>query len=237
MAVVGVCGGVASGKSKLCSILKEEYNFEVVNADTIGHEILTQEDVIDDIVEAFGDQVLKLDESDQKNSDESKDNIESNKREIDRKKLGPIVFSDKKQMNKLNDIMWPRIAKQIIEITNKFKQNKQNANNVLFIEAAVLVEANWHCIGAFDEIWIVTASKDTACARLMKRNNKSKQQAIKMIEIQMENKDKISILQNAKDIKTVVVIDNDTDDINALKTTIENNVVQLKLRNKANAVQ
>eukprot|EP01084_Bolivina_argentea_P181851 314034_1 len=225
--VIGVCGGISSGKSSLCTILKEQYNFEVVNADKIGHTVLETESVIDAIVKTFGDKVLKTKESNDKKDDENKE--DKNKREIDRKKLGPIVFADKNKMNDLNNIMWPIIGQKIVEIANKFKQNKNNANNLLFIEAAVLLEANWDSLGIFDEIWMTIVSKDIACLRLMKRNNLTKEQAMNRIQIQMDNKKKVSIVENSKYIKNYVIIENEKGK-DEFKAVIDKNVKELKAR-------
>ena len=236
MTVIGVCGGISSGKSSLCKTLKDSYNFEVINADKIGHEVLGYSSVIDKIVETFGDKVLK-DQDDNKTSNDN-DN-DSDKREIDRRKLGAIVFSDKNKMNQLNDIMWPIIGEKIVKMIQEFKDNtesKDKKDKFLFIEAAVLIEAAWHQLNVFDEIWITIISKDNACSRLMKRNNLTEQQAMDRINIQISNKDKLSILDNAKDknFKNYVIIENEKDGLEEFNKTIDDNVKLLKSRYNLN---
>ena len=234
MTVIGVCGGISSGKSSLCKILKDAYNFEVINADKIGHEVLGYSSVIDKIVGTFGDKVLK-DKDDNKTSNDN----DNDKREIDRRKLGAIVFSDKSKMNQLNDIMWPIIGEKIVKMIKEFKDNKANKdkkNKFLFIEAAVLIEAKWHELNVFDEIWITIASKDIACSRLMKRDNLTEQQAMDRINIQINNKDKLSILDNAKDknFENYVVFENDKNGLEEFNKIIDDNVKLLKARYNLN---
>jgi len=91
--IIGVCGKSSSGKSFLASKLCERLNgFKVLSGDAVGHDVIAIEEVKKELVDAFGDIVLK-------------DGI------IDRKALGKIVFNDKNEMNKLNDITGPRMKK------------------------------------------------------------------------------------------------------------------------------
>lgn len=210
--VIGVCGGIASGKSTLCQTLIDDYKFDVVNADKIGHEVLATESVIDRIVETFGDEVLKTDE-----------------RQIDRRKLGGIVFSNKSKMNELNEIMWPLIGKRMIEIVDNFKKNETNKNGILFIEAAVLVEAKWYELGIFDEIWVATVSQKIACLRLMQRNSLSEEEAMNRIKIQMDNQERISVLERSEHVGKYMVIEND-DSTKEFVDAIDDNVKKLRNR-------
>ena len=221
--IIGVCGGISSGKSSLCKALKDKYNYNVINADHIGHSILNDKYVIDKVVEAFGDKVLK-------------DKDDNKTLEIDRKKLGPIVFSDKNKLNQLNDIMWPIIGDKVVGEIKKFKYDKNNKHKYLFVEAAVLIEAKWHQLNEFDEIWITTVSKDIACSRLMKRNNLDQKQAMDRITAVMTNQEKISILDNAKNknFKNYVVIENEQNGLEAFNKTIDETVKQLNSRYNSN---
>lgn len=91
--IIGVCGKSSSGKSFLASKLCERLNgFKVLSGDAVGHDVIAIEEVKKELVDAFGDIVLK-------------DGI------IDRKALGKIVFNDKNEMNKLNDITGLRMKK------------------------------------------------------------------------------------------------------------------------------
>ena len=87
--IIGITGGIASGKSEVCRIL-EEKGFFHIDADDIAHEVLELPDVIAKIASEFGDDVIAED-------------INGNKY-IDRKKLGKIVFKDPAQLNILEGI-------------------------------------------------------------------------------------------------------------------------------------
>ncbi len=102
MKIIGLTGGIGSGKSLVTEILVE-LGAELVNADLLGHRVyLPGREAWRDIINAFGQEVVAPDQT------------------IDRKKLGPIVFGDKKALEKLNSITHPRIydeaAKEIAAI-------------------------------------------------------------------------------------------------------------------------
>ena len=89
---IGLTGGIGSGKSTVAKLL-EEKGAALVNADLLGHEVyLPGKPAYDDIIEAFGRDVVAENGA------------------IDRKKLGPIVFSDPSNLARLNQITHPRIA-------------------------------------------------------------------------------------------------------------------------------
>lgn len=73
---------------------------------------------------------------------------------IDRRKLGPIVFSSKAKMDALNAIVWPVIAKLFQEEVDRLV--KTQGVKVIVLEAAVLIEAGWENL--VDEVWVVTCS-------------------------------------------------------------------------------
>ena len=101
--------------------------------------------------------------------------------EIDRKKLGPIVFSEPDNLNKLNAILHPIIYSMIkTELTNMENSGEQ----VAVVEAAILIEANWQDL--FDELWVVDADKEEVIRRLIDRNNVTRDQALERIESQMD---------------------------------------------------
>ena len=91
MLVIGLTGGIATGKTTVSQILRE-LGAEVLDADRVGHEAYLPDTVTyNDVVATFGSDIVKDD------------------RQIDRAKLGAIVFSDPANMKKLTDIMWPRM--------------------------------------------------------------------------------------------------------------------------------
>lgn len=206
--IIGVCGGIASGKSYLCSKLHEKYKYQAINADKIGHQVLKEPNTKSEIVKIFGNQVL-----------------DENTQEIDRRALGKIVFADKSQMVKLNDIMWPIILQNmktvIQDIICKYDKISTNSNGnnsqkaiIIIVEAAILLEAKWHQLGIFDQIWIPFAPTKIICERLMARNKLNIEQAIIRINSQMTNEQRIECVEHAKEskfIKNYIMINNETD--------------------------
>ncbi len=97
--VICVTGKIGSGKSEVSRIISKITGWKIVDVDEIGHEVLKMEDVKSKIVETFGESILKGDE-------------------VDRKKLGEIVFSNEALLRKLEEIVHPvmvRIAKERVK--------------------------------------------------------------------------------------------------------------------------
>ncbi len=111
--VLGIFGKTGSGKSTIAKILSERYNFYHIDVDKIGHKIL--EEKKDEIIKLFGKDVI----------------ADGN---IDRKKLGDIVFKDRVELNKLNFLVHPEIKRATFE-----EIKKANAKYIV-IDAALLFE-------------------------------------------------------------------------------------------------
>ena len=96
MKVVGITGGVGSGKSVVMNILKEKYGAEVILADLVAHDLMEpgQQNYLD-IVEAFGEGILAQDKT------------------IDRPALAKVVFGNQKRLARLNAITHPNVKKEI----------------------------------------------------------------------------------------------------------------------------
>jgi dephospho-CoA kinase len=116
--VIGVYGIIGSGKSTVARIFKENFNFNVIDVDKIGHEVLGFPEVKEKLLKEFGDMILKDDGVD-----------------IDNKILGDIAFSNKVKKKLLENIMWPFMTKII--------ESKIKENNRVLIDAAVLYSAGW----------------------------------------------------------------------------------------------
>ena len=168
MLSIGLTGGIGTGKS-LVSNLLNDLGATVVNADLLGHEAYLPGTVgFDMVVDAFGDQIVGEDGT------------------VDRKKLGPIVFSNPQNMSKLNAIMHPLIRDMI---QGQLEEYSSNGTDVVVVEAAVLIEAGWQDL--FDEVWVVTSDKETVIERLKDRNSLSREDAIARIESQMSNDERV----------------------------------------------
>jgi len=159
--LIGLTGNIGSGKSTVGKILKEK-GIAVIEADRIGWKILERKEIKKEIQDAFE---------------------ETNKEgKIDRKKLGNIVFSDRRKLEKLNAIVHPLLLQKLKEEIEKRK------DNIIVVNAALIFE--WGIEKWFDKIILVTAEKENRIDRLLK-NNLSRKGAIQRINSQMDEREKV----------------------------------------------
>ena len=186
MIVIGLTGGIGTGKSEVARIL-EEIGAYIIDADRLGHSAyLPHSEIWEEVVKEFGDGVLLPDE------------------EIDRKKLGSIVFNDPVQLAKLNEIMHPRMGQMVANIIEGLDAE------VGVVEAALLLEAGWDAL--VDEVWCTGASEYVVIDRLKARNGLNKEEAQKRINAQMSVDERKS--------RSQVMIENNGD-LAQLTTVIE----------------
>ena len=168
MIVIGLTGGIGSGKSEVSRML-ERLGAAVIDADQVGHEAyLPHTETWEAVVAQFGEEIL------QPNG------------EIDRKKLGAQVFSDPDARDRLNAIMHPRMYRMIEERIERLRE--QNAEAVV-VEAAVLIEAGW--LPLVDEVWTVTAPEEEVVHRLHRRNGTSEEQIRQRVHAQLTSEERI----------------------------------------------
>jgi dephospho-CoA kinase len=144
MLTIGLTGGIGSGKSTVAQILGE-FGAPILDADKVAHTTYAPGGpAYDAVIAAFGAQVLASD------------------RTIDRKKLGSIVFGNPEQLNKLTSIVWPATFESIRRNVTELRAS--GATLPIVVEAAILIEANWHSL--FDEIWLVRAPREQVVTRI-----------------------------------------------------------------------
>jgi dephospho-CoA kinase len=166
--VIGLTGGIGSGKSTVARIL-EEQGAHVLSADLIGHEVyLPGRPAYREIIEAFGKEVVADDGT------------------IDRKKLGAIVFSDPRHLRKLNTITHPRMKGMIRE---KLAELKRSGVRVAVLEAALLFDAGWDDLA--DEVWVTVVPPEIAAKRSAARSGLSEQEVMERIKTQMSNEERV----------------------------------------------
>lgn len=168
--VIGITGGIASGKSTISLLLKKS-GASIIDVDLIGREVVQKgEKAYNEIVKYFGEDILLLNG------------------EINRKKLGDMVFSDKEKLYVLNGITHPEIIRRVVD---KIKELKENDAEVIVIDAAILVEMGLdkYC----DSIWLIHIDKETQLNRLMERDRFVYLDAMNRIKSQYENEDKFGI--------------------------------------------
>jgi dephospho-CoA kinase len=164
MRVIGLTGGIASGKSLVSQRLAER-GAVVIDADKLGHESYRRgTETYQALVKKFGRDVVGPDG------------------EIDRRALGAQVFGDTEARQRLQDIVWPAIRRLAVE---RLEALRGAGVPVVVLEAAVLIEADW--LDLVDEVWLVITSPETARRRMMERNGLSREQADERMSAQLTN--------------------------------------------------
>lgn len=181
--IIGLTGGIASGKSTVTNILSE-LGAEIIDADLVAREVVQPgQPAWQEIVKQFGEDILLSDGS------------------IDREKLGEIVFNSPEQLEKLNKTTHPVIMVTIKDKINKFSKSK--ADGVLVLDAPLLIELNMTDL--VDEVWLVYVDELTQLQRLQNRDFLSLKQAKSRIRAQIPLREKSSfadrIIDNSKSIE------------------------------------
>lgn len=167
--VIGLAGGIASGKSNIAEKLKSK-GAAIINCDIIAHELYKPGLPLNTtIAQSFGDHVITSDG------------------EVDRRKLGQIVFSDKSQLQKLNELVWPAV---IEETQRRVVALGKQGYKVVVMEAAVMVRAKWY--ERCHQLWAVIIPPDEAIKRLQKRNGLTEEEARQRIEAQPSNSEQVA---------------------------------------------
>lgn len=188
MLVIGLTGGIGTGKSEVTRQLGA-LGAAVIDADRVGHEAYVPgSESWRQVLEVFGDDILRTDG------------------EIDRQKLGAIVFSDPDQLSRLNRIMHPRMAGIVAD---RLERLRGQGTEVAVVEAALLFEAGWDSL--VDEVWVTDSPVEVVIQRLQARNGMSPEEVLKRMDSQMDREERLGRAQ--------VVVDN-TGDMAALEETV-----------------
>jgi dephospho-CoA kinase len=167
--VIGLTGGIASGKSTVTSFFRER-GIPVIDADILGHRTYDPgTETYQKVVETFGPDVVAPDGT------------------IDRKVLGSKVFGKPDELKKLTDIVWPGIRRLASEQLAEFEAA---GNDIAVLEAAVLLEAGWEDL--VDEVWVVVVDPEIAVQRLGARNGLDPDAARARIASQLTNEERIA---------------------------------------------
>lgn len=167
MHVIGLTGGIASGKSTVARFFRDK-GVPVIDADILGHRTYEPgSETFRQVLAAFGQDLRAADGT------------------IDRKLLGGKVFGRPEELKRLTDIVWPGIRRLASEALAEL----ETAGNALAVlEAAVLFEAGW--VDLTDEIWVVVVDADQAVARLAQRNGLDEASARARIASQLSNEER-----------------------------------------------
>ncbi len=164
---IGITGGIATGKNLVAKYF-EDLGCYIIDADELYHKLIYPgKPLWRKLVEEFGSAILSPQEV------------------IDRKRLGDIVFNNKEALEKLNRITHQTIIKEI----EKEAKTYEKEYKIVVINAPLLIEAGAENL--VDKIIVVKTDEDTQIERLTKRDNISKEEAIKRIRAQMPISEKI----------------------------------------------
>ena len=179
--IIGVYGLICSGKSSFSKMLAKELDAFYIDADKLGHEAL--ENKKDIIGKEFSDSIL-----------DSNNNI-------DRKKLGGIVFSNKNKLKKLQDITYYYIEKKTEDLINSTDKD-------VVIEAALIMRSNIYKL--CNSLVFVNAKTSSILKRMQETRNISEHHARKILKMQRDVKNKKLdadiIVNNMRDYNHLVII-------------------------------
>ncbi|MBK7125331.1 MAG: dephospho-CoA kinase [Dehalococcoidia bacterium] len=169
MHVIGLTGGIASGKSTVTRFFKDR-DIPVIDADVLGHRTYDPgTDTFAAVVKAFGDDLVAPDGT------------------IDRRVLGGKVFGKPDELKRLTDVVWPGIRKLASEALSEFEAA---GNTLVVLEAAVLFEAGWEDL--VEDVWVVVVEPDLAVQRLATRNGLDEAAARARIDSQLSNAERMA---------------------------------------------
>lgn len=191
MQVIGLTGGIASGKSTVSRILKDAGAI-IIDADRIARDLVKKDlPAYREIIDAFGDKVLASDG------------------EIDRSVLGDIIFNDPRKKQLLNRIVHPRVSKETDLRLKRIQKN--HPDTIVILDIPLLMEAQMH--KGLSDVIVVYVPEDTQIKRLMQRDGISRADALARIRSQMP-------IDEKKKLATIV-IDNSGTRENTRKQTLE----------------
>lgn len=153
MKIIGITGGVGSGKSEVVNFIARSWDATVVQADAVGHLLMQPgKSCFDSVVTLFGDSILREDGT------------------LDREKIASIVFTDKEMLEKLNAIVHPAVKTYIRQA---IEREKEVQTELFVIESALLIEDHYDEI--CDELWYVYADELVRRERLRRNRGYSEE--------------------------------------------------------------
>lgn len=166
--IIGITGSIATGKTLVTNYLREK-GYKVIDADEISRAVLNKgEKGYDEVLKYFSENIL----------DQEKN--------IDRKKLAQIIFTDEKKRRVLEKIIHPLVINEILN----FIDNSDKKEDV-FVSMPLLYEINFQ--NHLDKVIAVYSNRDKQIERLTKRDNISYEYAIKKIESQYPQEKKVEL--------------------------------------------
>lgn len=185
MLVVGLTGGIASGKSIASKTLKE-IGLPVIDADLIARELVKPGRIgYKEIVDHFGKEILNPDKT------------------INRKKLARTIFNDARERKVLNSILHPRMIKEVKKGINDFEKKREK---IVIVDAALLIEVGQ--LSFVDKLIVVTVSPKIQVKRLARRDHLTAREVKERIVTQMPLSEKVKladwVIDNSGSLKKTI---------------------------------
>ncbi len=183
MKIIGLTGGIGSGKSTIAQFFKE-LGAVIIDADQIAHELYEKDPTITQtLIKKFGREILHFSHN-----------------KIDRKKLGEVVFADSEKRKELEVIIHPLIR---LQIEKEIEEAKKNNPPLIIVNAALLVETGFYKL--YDGLIVVQATAEQQIERVKKRDQLSEREIEQRLTSQLPLSEKIKlanwVIKNSGDLK------------------------------------
>lgn len=166
--VIGITGGIGSGKSTVSKMLGDKLNSPILDADKISKQAMQSQEIINKIKAFFGEAIF------------------TNKAILDRKKLADIVFSNEQKLLELNKIIHPYVMNKIKEEIDRLADE----NEYIIIDVPL---PNEDFINFSDKIIVVVANEENRIKRVMLRSGLTEEEVKKRIAKQMDTENYIKL--------------------------------------------
>lgn len=166
--VIGLVGGIGAGKTLVAAALAK-HGGRVIAADPLGHEALEQHDIRDRVAEAFSGRDILTEDG-----------------QVDRKKLGQVVFPSPVERSRLEHLVHPYIEERIRE--EIYKADADPAVQFIVLDAAIMLEAGWDDV--CDKLIYVDAPRPVRLARVQSQRGWTDQELANREAVQMPNNKK-----------------------------------------------
>ena len=168
MRVIGLTGGIASGKTTVSNLFKIS-GVPVIDADLVARQVVEKGTVgLSALVNRFGEAILNTDGT------------------LNRTELGKRMFSEEEIRSEVNDILQPLIRQEII---SRMQAYKDQGKTLIVLDVPLLFEMHYENL--CDDIIVVAVSVETQIARMEKRNGYTRQEALERIQSQMPLEEKV----------------------------------------------
>lgn len=165
MRIIGITGGIGSGKSVVLNILKEQYHAYIVETDILAHQLMEPgSQIYNRILAYFGKEILGADGT------------------LDRCKLGNIVFHDETKLQMLNQIVHPGVKDYILSDIKI--QREKEVFSLYVIESAILIETGFKDV--CDEIWYIYVEKEERIRRLIEGRGGTREKWLDVMKNQQD---------------------------------------------------